>query len=338
VGVHYDLSSPEGRREVFGDETELPGEAEIVSLRLSQGDDASCLNMQRPETPTVMGVPRELYERDRFGFTKLSPMADDLSEDGNPWHLLEREIEAGQGEAPVIPAFADSASAQWILKVGVGDEVEVPGLGGRPVRLRIVGLLEPSVFQGVLLVSESDFLQRFGSESGYQFFLVGAPPGQTDAAVDAVRTSMSEFGVTVRRTSEVLASYARVQNTYLATFRTLGGLGLLLGTFGIVTVLLRAVVERRREMAMLMAVGLRRGRLSGMIIIENGMLLILGIVVGGAAALVAVAPHLASAMADVNWVALAVTLGACLAVGLASCAIAASLSMQGDLLPALRSE
>jgi ABC-type antimicrobial peptide transport system permease subunit len=265
-------------------------------------------------------------------------MVDDLPRDASPWHLLEQDLDAGEGGAPVIPAFADSASAQWILKVGVGDEVEVPGLGGRPVRLRIVGLLEPSVFQGVLLVGEADFLERFGSESGYQFFLVAVPPGQTGAAVDALRTDMSEFGVMVRRTSEVLASFARVQNTYLATFRTLGGLGLLLGTFGIVTVLLRAVVERRREMAMLMAVGLRRGRLSGMIIIENGMLLILGIVVGGAAALVAVAPHLASAMADVNWVALAVTLGACLAVGLASCAIAASLSMQGDLLPALRSE
>jgi ABC-type antimicrobial peptide transport system permease subunit len=232
----------------------------------------------------------------------------------------------------------DSASAQWILKVGVGDEVEVPGLGGRTVRLRIVGLLQPSIFQGQLLVGEADFLEQFGAESGYQFFVIDAPQGGVEPTVAALRKSLSEFGVTVRRTSEVLASFARVQNTYLATFRTLGGLGLLLGTFGIVAVLLRSVVERRREMAMLLAVGLRRRRLSSMIILENGMLLILGIVVGGAAALVAVAPHLASAMADVNWVALAVTLAACLVVGLVSCATAASLSMQGELLPALRSE
>lgn len=331
VPVYADIGSEQGRVDVFGRAVadQLPAEATIYALRVNDGDDASCLNMQRPETPRVLGVPSALYAEDRF-------LAADG--DGPPaWSLLEEDLGSVEGE-PVVPAFADMSSAQWILKVGVGDEVTVPGLGGRPVRLRIVGLLAPGLFQGELLVGEDAFIRHFGTEGGYRYFLVEVPEAQESATVAALRKGMSDLGATVQRTAEVLAGYARVQNTYLATFRTLGGLGLLLGTFGIVAVLLRGVVERRRELAMLTAVGLRRRALCAMIVVENGLLLILGMLVGGVSALVAVAPHLASSMAKVDWPALATTLGVCAVVGLASCALAASLSMRGNLLSALRSE
>ena len=53
----------------------------------------------------------------------------------------------------------------------------------------------------------------------------------------------------VRETREVLQAVAGVQNTYLSAFAALGGLGLLLGTVGLAAALLRAAVERRRELA-----------------------------------------------------------------------------------------
>jgi ABC-type lipoprotein release transport system permease subunit len=58
-------------------------------------------------------------------------------------------------------------------------------------------------------------------------------------------------------TEERLANFHRVENTYLSTFQMLGGLGLILGTLGMAAVLLRNVLERRRELALLRAVGLR---------------------------------------------------------------------------------
>ena len=154
----------------------------------------------------------------------------------------------------------------------------------------------------------------------------------------ALRENLGELGFDVRRTADVLAGYARVQNTYLATFQTLGGLGLLLGTFGIVTVLLRSVVERRSELAMLLALGLRRRQVVAMIVIEHGILLLLGLAVGSSAALVAVVPHAVSALADVNWLSLGGMLFACLIAGFLSCAFAAAVSVRGELLPSLRSE
>ena len=54
---------------------------------------------------------------------------------------------------------------------------------------------------------------------------------------------------------ERLAAFHRVENTYLSTFQALGGLGLLLGTVGLSAIMFRNVLERRRELALLRAVG-----------------------------------------------------------------------------------
>jgi hypothetical protein len=300
----------------------------FLSFQMTAGDDASCLNIQRPVQPRVLGVPHELAERGGFTFT--------ASQQGsaNPWPLLESEE---RSDAPV-PAFADVTSAEWVLHVGLGDEVRLTDASGKPVRLKIAGLLSESIFAGELLISDAQFRRHFADRPGYRFFLIETPSGREAAVAKALREDLGELGFDVRRTADVLARYARVQNTYLATFETLGGLGLLLGTFGIVTVLLRSVVERRGELAMLLALGLRRRQVVAMIVIEHGILLLLGLAVGSSAALVAVAPHAVSALADVNWLSLGGMLSACLIAGLLSCAFAAAISVRGELLPSLRSE
>ena len=74
-------------------------------------------------------------------------------------------------------------------------------------------------------------------------------------------------------TTDRLAEFHRVENTYLSTFQALGGLGLLLGTVGLGAVLLRNALERRRELALLEAVGYRRGHFLLMAVAENTLLL-----------------------------------------------------------------
>jgi hypothetical protein len=297
---------------------------------MSAGDDVSCLNIQQPAQPRVLGVPHVLVERGGFTFTALSEQTE------NPWRLLERDARGGPSGA--VPAFADATSAQWVLHTGLGEEVSVTDATGRPIRLKIVGLLADSVFASELLISDAQFRRHFGTGSGCRFFLIETPPGSEAAVAKALRENLGELGFDVRRTADALARYARVQNTYLATFQTLGGLGLLLGTFGVVTVLLRSVVERRSDLAMLLAVGLRRRQLVAMMVIEHGTLLFLGLAVGSLAALVAAVPHIVSTLTDVNWLSLGGLLFACLLAGLLSCAVAAATSVRGELLPALRSE
>ena len=341
VPLHHDLGRAEGRA-ALGLAAYWPLEGcRVVSLRATSGDDASCLNLQRPAAPRVLGVPHNLVERGGFSFTKHAPLRPAGDEEPNPWRLLERELPDG-----AVPALADAATAQWILKVGLGDQIDVPNDRGGTVRLRLVGLLAGSIFQSQLLISEANFLKQFGSDSGYRLFLIRAerddpaamptvPPMPLD---ELLRKPLGELGIDVRSTADVLANYARVQNTYLSTFETLGGLGLLLGTFGTVAVLLRSVVERRGELAMMLALGFRKRTIFATIVFENALLLLLGVAIGTATALVAVAPHLLSAVADVRWGSLAATLAACVVVGLAACAVAAHAATRGSLLDALRAE
>jgi putative ABC transport system permease protein len=331
--LYSDLGSSKGRQQLgFSAETSssLSGIG-VIGLRETAGDDVSCLNAQRPAAPRVMGVPKELIARG--GFTFAAFLGRTAEEKANPWLVLEGNTAGG-----AIPAIADAASAQWNLHAGLGDEVTVPGVEGRPVRLRITGLLADSVFAGALLVSEENLRLHFGQDHGFNRFLIDAPPGTDKEVLQALHETLGRYGFVARRSADVLAAYADVQNTYLAAFLTLGGLGLLLGTFGIVTVLLRGILERRGELAMLLALGLRPRQLGAMIVFENVMLLLIGIIVGSVSALISVAPHLASALADVNWISLAGGLLACILVGLSSCALATALALRGNLLSALRSE
>lgn len=339
--IYADLGGRERRRELgFDDEAEAAvAGLSIVPFRLLPGEDASCLNLFRPQRPRVLGVPPEMVARGGFTFQKTSREVE------NPWTLLDEDL--GDG---VIPAFADANSATWILKLGLGDDFELADEAGKPVKLRLVGLLAKSLFQSEILIAKRPFEERFPSRGGYRYFLVEAPAEKAPAAAEApefaeaprlaeaLERSLGRFGFDATSTAERLASFQAVENTYLATFQTLGGLGLLLGTVGLGVILLRNVLERRGELAALRAFGFEPRRLMALVVAENAFLLALGIALGAAAALVAVAPHLAASAARVPWPSLAGTLALVFAVGLLASLAAVRGALSVPLLPALRAE
>src|SRR4029079_15948867 len=98
-------------------------------------------------------------------------------------------------------------------------------------------------------------------------------------------------GFIVQTTKERVAAYQAVIGAYLSTFQLLGGFGLLLGVLGLAVVILRGVWERTGELALLRAVGYRTRSLQFLVLIENALLLLLGLGSGVLAALASVAPH-----------------------------------------------
>ena len=151
---------------------------------------------------------------------------------------------------------------------------------------RLVAALDDSVFQSELIISDANFVRAFPDEQGFRVFLIDGPP-QVGAQLEE---ALGDYGFDVTATAQKLAAYHRVENTYLSTFQALGGLGLLLGTLGLGAVLLRNVMERRKELAVLRAVGYRPDHLRRMVIAENAFLLIAGTAIGAACAFIAVAP------------------------------------------------
>jgi hypothetical protein len=330
--VMADLNTAEGRRAfALPKETgTAPLSFRFVPLRVHQGDDASCLNLNRPQQPRIVGVrPEELASRGAFSFAATTAQTPGES----PWMLLK----SSPGEAEV-PAIADQTTLEWSLQKGVGDTLDYTDERGRTFRVRIVGAIENSVLQGSLIISEEAFIAKFPSESGYRMFLVDAPPGQAAEVAKTLSQQMSDVGLAVMTTSERLAEFNAVQNTYVAIFQVLGGLGLVLGSVGMGVVVMRNIMVRRSELALLRAVGFPVRSLYRMILWEHWLLLVLGLGAGLAAAILAVWPALRSSGGTTPYLLLAVLVAAVLASGMLWTLLAARLALKGPLLAALRNE
>ncbi len=329
--VHHDLLSKDGRKQ-YALPDDLPQKVkEIVPMRVHEGDDASCLNLNRVQRPRLVGVqPETLAQRKSFTFAEtLGPLA----EGENPWMLL-----AKRGQPDVVPAIGDVATIQWSLGKKVGDEMAYTDGRGREFRLRIVGALAGSILQGSLLISEDAFLERFPSESGYRMLLIDTPPENTKEVSGILSKQLADVGLAITPTADRLAELAAMQNTYLAIFQTLGALGLLLGSVGLGVVVLRNVLERRGELALARAVGFRTRALDWLVLAEHWGLLAMGLACGVVAALVAVAPVIWSAAAAVPYLSLAATLAAVAGSGVLWTWLATRFALRGPLLAALRNE
>ena len=286
----------------------------VEALRVTEGEDLSCLNLYRPTRPRIAAVPDSMIQRGGFRVTAEQPLGGPKRPvEANPWQALQAVRADGQ-----IPVFADAATAEWTLHIKPGETIEITDEAGRPVRLRLVGTVAGSIFQGELLMGEAHFRRLFPSVAGFRRLLIAAN-GEDQAALKRLietDNSLADFGVVVDAASDRLAAFAAVAGTYMSTFQSLGSLGLLLGSVGVAVVLLRGLDERRRELALLASLGFPRGRLMELIVSENGFLLAGGLACGAIAALVAGLPQILATDSGANWIEVGVMLLVPLAAGL----------------------
>jgi hypothetical protein len=322
--VVHDLNSQSGRDFFALDEKDLAG-VNVLPFRVRAGDEASCLNLNAALKPKLLGVKPEMLDG-RFGFAK-----------GDGWKALKSEIRNPKSEIE-IPGIGDANSIQWAMKKNIGDTIDYVDERGQPFKVRIVGAVANSILQGQLIIDEAEFVKRFPAESGYRMFLVDAPSNTVSQVSATLSRAMQDVGLELTPTAARLNQFNAVQNTYLGTFQILGGLGLLLGSVGLGIVVLRNVLERRGELAVLMAVGFPKRQVQRLLLMENGALLLAGLALGMVAAAVAVLPALMSTSAELPVASLAITMIAVLANGVLWTWAATRFAVRGDLLNALRNE
>ncbi|MBN2711652.1 MAG: FtsX-like permease family protein [Planctomycetes bacterium] len=321
IPFYADLSTRHGWIELGLEEkeiaSEIPKDAIFVPLKRSGGEEASCLNLNHPQSPSVVGVGDEFARSNRFTFTNAAD-----------WTAIEKDN----------LAVADASSAQWILKKGIGDFQAVYGRGDVKDELKLQGLISGSIFQGDLVTSTSTFNNIFGADTGYSAVLVECDAADSKRVRDLLGKHLSDYGVQIRDTSELLAGFAEVQNTYLSAFALLGGMGMALGTLGVAGILLRNMVDRKREFAVLCAIGFGRSLIVRMVLIENMALVISGILSGAACSLLAMIPQITSEGAAMDWGSVLLYLSFSAAIAFISCWIAARISISSNLIRDLRAE
>ena len=279
VPVLKNLDDPSVRLE-FG----LGDGYDFVQLRRSEGDDASCLNLNKIINPAILGVdPGEL--EGRFSFVSRT----DLLDRDHPWQSLEQEL---QGK--LVPAIADETVIKWSLGLKVGDTLKYVDSKGENLDLLLIGGLAPSIFQGNVIISDRYFLERFPESSGTTVFLINGQSSDTAMISDETSMGLRDLGWDMELSSARLAEFNSVTNTYLSIFMVLGALGLLLGTIGLAVILSRSILERKQEIALLKAIGFSIRKIRGHIMSEYMYLLVLGTLIGFTAAVAGTLPSIMS--------------------------------------------
>lgn len=342
--IYYDLNNVEGQKLALGAEHQLQDGTEISAMRLKPGEDASCNNLYQSSQPRILGVDAQFiqeFDEGKAGrFAWSASLASSELEKQNPWRLLDSpQPHSGTREDP-IPVVIDKNTANYSLKIYILNTVkQIEYDSGEAIYIRVVGFLENTLLQGSLIISEQDFEKVFPAIGGYRYFLireVTAAGTERQSDIPVLEERLSDQGFDARSAEVLLGNFMSVQNTYISTFQTLGSLGLLLGTFGLAAVQIRSVLERKKELGLMRAIGFQRNTLSKMVVLENAWLLILGLGIGVFSALFTTIPHWLVGTATAPWLELSLMFGAIITVGLLVGFYASRIISKTPLLESLR--
>ena len=329
VPIVQDLNSDAGRR-AWGLEPSILDETEFIAMRVRDGDDASCFNLNRAQEPRILGVRADrLAERGAFSFRQVQQT--DYPE--QPWDLLGQDL--GDG---VIPAVGDYPTVFWGLGKTIGDDLVYRNRSGKEVRLRIVGMITSSMLQGNLIISDAAMERYFPEVEGYRAWMIDTPSHTQPQVSEHLTQRLANAGLSVETAADRLMSFGQVENTYLSIFLVLGGLGLVLGCAGLGLIVVRNLLERQGELAMLRAVGFSRRALLNMVCLEHVSLLMAGLLAGLVCALIAVMPTLRVASSQLPFGLLAILMVMIGLSGVLWVVIAAGFALRGAILTPLRNE
>ncbi|MCA9060464.1 MAG: FtsX-like permease family protein, partial [Planctomycetaceae bacterium] len=208
--ILFDLNSAEGRLKLELDRTAattIPAETVIYGFSMKPGQDASCLNLFQTQVPTLLGADTAFIERGGFRFANTPG--------DHPWNHLNESLEETDG-LPTIGVIGDVNTLQYSLKKRMGDVILYPNSSEPRFALKVVGMLDASIFQGVLVMEDSQLKRVAPDVSGDRYFLVEAATHESAVqTATALETALAAYGMDTEPVSQRLAAFLSVQNTYL---------------------------------------------------------------------------------------------------------------------------
>ncbi len=187
------------------------------------------------------------------------------------------------GGAVVVPEALASR-----LGVRLGDTFDVLGGSGGPAALRVVGIAArtlPGRGGEAVLVGWPD-APRLGV-LGADFFAVRFAPGRAGEARPALESVARSLALEPSTLAAVEGAIGGALGRLFGLFDALAILAVVMAGLGIVNTLTMNVVERVREIGVLRATGMTRGQVARMVVVEAGVVGLVGAILGGGAGLVA---------------------------------------------------
>jgi len=147
---------------------------------------------------------------------------------------------------------------------------------------RVVGIIKSaslSLSEGYVFMRQEDLSRQLGNEGGVHEIAVLLEP-QIDPVSIVSRYNNEYEGDLVETWEEIAPQLAYMQDIYGSMLYVLMGIILTALVFGIINTMLMAVLERMKELGMLMAVGMTKIRVFLMIMIETIYLGVVGAPLG----------------------------------------------------------
>lgn len=271
VPVEYDMNNADVRKKLSV--SDLDDNVRFMQILQHTQDEASCLNLNKVITPTVLGV--------------------DLNELKNCFDIDTDALV--HTNADVVPVLIDSESLTWSLMKSVGDTLTYESSEGEPVRLLIAGTYPTGIFHGNALMDRKQFGKIWKEETGSRILLIKTENEKLEETRELLETAMSEYGLRITTTTERIELFFTVTDTYLAIFLTLGGLGLLLGVFCLVIVVRKNLASRKEEINTLLALGYPMEKIRKMLVKENLVVPLFAIVMGSVGSVISISANVAGA-------------------------------------------
>jgi putative ABC transport system permease protein len=192
-----------------------------------------------------------------------------------PQLALFRQIAEEPGTALVSVNFAQ------IHAVAIGDTITLPGAHG-PVSMKVVGAIDDySWNRGTVFVDQVQYRDSLDLKLA-DLFHVYLPPGDVEEQrrVLVQKPWASEAGVFAMTRGELREQIAgMVRTLYGMAYRQLGLIGVVTA-LGVLSALLISVLQRRRELGLLRAVGASRAHVMRSVLAEALLMGVVGTLVG----------------------------------------------------------
>jgi putative ABC transport system permease protein len=232
----------------------------------------------------VFGVPLDGLRQEAAAITGADFAADGrlVFVEGDPAGALAA---LDNGGSVIVP---QSLAGQ--LDLHPGDDLTF-STGVNPMSLRVVGIVSHSIpgpSQETLLVGWSDALGWFGA-TGADFFAVRYEPGQESSARSTVETLAAQYALEAGELDRVRGTVGDALDRVFKLLDALALIAVVVAGLGMVNTLSMSVMERVREIGVLRATGMSSRQVWGMVVVEAGVLgvvgaflgALVGVVVGG---------------------------------------------------------
>ena len=216
---------------------------------------------------------------------------------GNTFNMTQR-APAYKTTAEVWSAVTgNSSNVVWASGQGIGfgpsTSSQTPTPGDRlqlyyapdlktivSVNVTVVGVMSSFLFSGGIVGTSQMLWNSFHVGSG-QFALVKIASG-TDATATAniMKRDFADLGMGTIVIAAIVAQILQIEQSFLGVFEAFLALGLVVGIAGLGIISIRSVVERRKEIGVLRAIGFRKRMVLAAFLLENSYVALLGIMMG----------------------------------------------------------